>query len=387
MLLNALLVIALLVPSVAVAQHECAELQEAKNATYGFLPSRLNKAEQESKSKQMDVFWNAVRSTGTNGIACLRRMIVDEKKDGFFLFDASSLLYGIDKSPDSVAAIESGLERADLNQVDPGGYLSLLIQMSKTDVDTGPLAERYLRHPNVLAVVPQHAMTIDRSIGAVLLYGSMRADLPDKYLIADLNDKEPYVRATAALVLAINMTGESFRALQSVPVDSLPADIATQVRGFRTYEKKGIPLPPSKFSREQVLRILHRIPHTREEYEAVVNSPEYKAYQEAKYARLSTSKNAPTEESVKQMMQDREEEEPFTDISGAKRFIESAILTLDGSDLPLLRECRRKSIHGMSDEVLYEYFAYTGIIGGIINRLDLYKEYRIHPAAEAAPSK
>lgn len=27
---------------------------------------------------------------------------------------------------------------------------------------------------------------------------------------------------------------------------------------------------------------------------------------------------------------------------------------------------------------MYEYMAYTGVIEGIINRLDLYREYRIH---------
>jgi hypothetical protein len=51
---------------------------------------------------------------------------------------------------------------------------------------------------------------------------------------------------------------------------------------------------------------------------------------------------------------------------------------LTEADLPAVREARRKSIHGLSDESLYEYFAYTTIIRGVINRLDLYKEYRVH---------
>ena len=69
---------------------------------------------------------------------------------------------------------------------------------------------------------------------------------------------------------------------------------------------------------------------------------------------------------------------PCQSLAGHDRFIESAIATLTADDLPFLREARRKSIHGVSDESLSEFFAYTTIIRGIINRLDLYKEFRVH---------
>jgi hypothetical protein len=69
---------------------------------------------------------------------------------------------------------------------------------------------------------------------------------------------------------------------------------------------------------------------------------------------------------------------PFLEIADHERFIESAIANLGETDLPLVREARRKSLHGLSDEALGEYFAFSTVILGVINRLDLYKEYRVH---------
>ncbi len=71
------------------------------------------------------------------------------------------------------------------------------------------------------------------------------------------------------------------------------------------------------------------------------------------------------------------EGEPYTSLSGFDNFIRSAILTLAEDDLPFLREERRKQVR-MSDEAFYEWAAYTRIIEGIINRLDLFREYRVH---------
>jgi hypothetical protein len=43
-----------------------------------------------------------------------------------------------------------------------------------------------------------------------------------------------------------------------------------------------------------------------------------------------------------------------------------------------VREARRKSLYDISDESLEEYLAFTRVMIGLLNRLDLYKEYRTH---------
>jgi len=43
-----------------------------------------------------------------------------------------------------------------------------------------------------------------------------------------------------------------------------------------------------------------------------------------------------------------------------------------------LREARRKALYNVSDESLSEYLAYTQLMIRLLNRLDLYKDYRAH---------
>ena len=52
------------------------------------------------------------------------------------------------------------------------------------------------------------------------------------------------------------------------------------------------------------------------------------------------------------------------------------MLRLEAGDLESLREARRRSITGVSDEALAEYFAITRVMLGWVNRLDLYRDLR-----------
>ena len=44
----------------------------------------------------------------------------------------------------------------------------------------------------------------------------------------------------------------------------------------------------------------------------------------------------------------------------------------------MIREARRKALYNISDESLSEYLAYTQVMIRLLNRLDLYKDYRAH---------
>lgn len=221
--------------------------------------------------------------------------------------------------------------------------------------------------------MPQHAMKLDRLTGSIILFGSMPPEHTDKYLIPLLNAKESYVRETAALLLAFNMTGDSFRALAGLgDMSALPPETWKEVKSFTTFSRVEVPQPP-KFSREQVLRAIRRIPHTEEEFEAFMKEQSRAAKNQGEAPQKGDSESIGGD-----MMCRIEEGEPDMGIAGHKRFEESAIATLTADDVPEIREARRKAVHGVSDETLYEYFACTRIILGVINRLDLYREYRKH---------
>ena len=69
---------------------------------------------------------------------------------------------------------------------------------------------------------------------------------------------------------------------------------------------------------------------------------------------------------------------PIYGITDHTAFQTSAIATLKPEDFATIREARRKSLYDVSDESLAEYLAYTQIMIGMLNHLDLFKEYRQH---------
>ncbi len=342
---SALVLISLLLLGTAAAAQEqgCAELQALKKGIYGFRPTKLSQLQQTAKEKQIDRFWKLAESQGERGVACLRGMLSSESSDAFFLFDGASLLLHLDNSRPSLAVVSDAAGRSDLGEINTASYVELVLELAQHGVDTGALAEKYMKYPKVDGYAADHSLPLDRATGAIFLYGSMPAERADKYLVPLLNGKEADVRGTAALQLAFSMTQESYRALAGLSgIDSLPAYARKQVIAAMAYHaplEKAIPT----YSREQVLARLRALPRTQEQVEAELKK-----------------------------------ENPVVSIADDEPFLRSAIATLSAADLETVREARRSALISVSDESLYEYAAYTRMILGVINRLDLYKEYRVH---------
>jgi hypothetical protein len=72
------------------------------------------------------------------------------------------------------------------------------------------------------------------------------------------------------------------------------------------------------------------------------------------------------------------EGEPTYGIANHAAFMNSAVATRQPGDFELLRTARRKALFNVSDQSLEEYLAFTQVMIGLINRLDLYKEFRSH---------
>jgi hypothetical protein len=321
----------------------CAELRAAKKEIYGFHPARLTEQQQRLKERQIDRFWGLAESQGQRGITCLRKMLRSETNDSFFLFDGAGLLLHLDDSQPSLTVVSDAAERSDLGDLNPAGYVELALELAQHGIDTGALADKYMKYPKVDGYVAEHSLPVDRATGAIFLYGSMLPDLADKYLVPLLNSKEPETRGTAALQLALNMTRDSYRALAGLPgIDSLPKQTREQVIAAMAYHAPSGNTIPT-YSREQVLAHLRALPRTQEQMEAELKK-----------------------------------EKTVTGIANDEPFIRSAIATLNAGDLDAVRESRRAALIFVSDESLYEYMAHTRIILGVINRLDLHREFRVH---------
>src|SRR5262245_27436631 len=225
---------------------KCAALADAKRSTYGFRPSQLSDAERGPKTIAIDRFWDLAKAAGVDGLACIRAMVAQEKTDKYFLFDAASLLATFDNSGASDAAIVDALSRTDLDDVDPPGFIDVALRVSRRYPDIGPAAHNYLHATKVTAYLPAHGgYKLDRTAGAVLLYGSMAADAVDKYVAIEVSSKNLETRDAAAIVWSLNMTEASFKGLAALG-DMTNFSNATRehIRTIRRYVRVPVTRPP-----------------------------------------------------------------------------------------------------------------------------------------------
>ncbi len=338
----AFLLFAFAAPCISRAQSSgCDELRSSQRATYGFEPPRLTEAERTAKSQQMDRFWDAAAALGPAAVPCLQEMLATNKQDPFFLYDASALLFRLDKSPASLSAISAALAGTDLKDVQTADYVGFLIKLARLDVDIGPLAAKYMAYPSVVTYLPQHAaMKLDRVDAAMLLYGSMKPDVAEKYLEPIATGSDLNVRPAAVFALALNFTEGSFRALHTgIPLEGLSADNEEVVRGITQYAQL-TEVPHTPLSRGQVLRRLAAV--IRGDFDHI--DPANPPY-----------------------------------VAGDDAFDASAGVQLTPADMPVLEDARRKSIRDVSDESIDEYIELSRTMLQVINRHDLYKKWRTHP--------
>lgn len=310
----------------------CSAIQSAKRETYGFRPSQLSAAERKTKSDAMDKFWDLAKSSGPEGIKCLGQILSAETEDKYFLFDASSLLAGLDRSGASDAVILHGLTGTDLRDVQLDAFISLALQLSHRNVDIGPAAGKYLHAQNVTVYLARHGgYELGRVEGALLLYGSMAPALVDRYLSQEVLSGDAEARDTAAIVWSMNMTEESFKGLTALgEMNSFSKGARDAVLTVRKSYNLAVSRPP-KYTRDQMLEKVKRFP----KIDTDINEAEDKALDNSIYA------------------------------------------TFQPGDLDALREGRRRMIQGVSNEAVEGYGEISRILLNLINVLDAYKEYRV----------
>jgi hypothetical protein len=349
----------------------CDALRQAKAKVYGFSITKMSEAEIDAKGKEIEAFWKQVQAAGPEGANCLRGMLVAEKTDHNFRFDAASVLFQMDRTPETLKLVRDAVTQTDFQETDPANYISLALELGQDGVDIQPLAAKLLRNPNAVIHIPEHSLDLDADTAALFLYGSMPTSDASKALIGELRAAEPFVRAAAAHLLAEQLTEDSFRAIGRWDgVSKIQEEFRrNDIQAVMKYQApEAAQLANPKFTREQVLKIVAGLPHTQKEFDDAMNT------KGAEFEKQMKDKNATQEEIAKAVT----EGEPIYGIADHTAFLNSAIATLKTEDLETLREARRKSLSNVSDESLSEYLSFTRLMIALINRLDLYKEYRTH---------
>jgi len=349
----------------------CTDLRAQKDKVYGFHLTQLNEAQIDAKSKEIDAYWKQLQGAGPEGVSCLKELLTSEKTDHIFQFDAASFLFQLDKSPESLNLVKDAIVQTDFQETDPANYLSLALELGQRGVNIQSLAARLLLFPNAIIHISEHSLDLDSDTAALFLYGSMDSAKASKSLITQLQAQEPFVRAAAAHLLAEEMTEEAFRTLSAW---SGLADIKEDYRrnDIQSVMKYQAPDPAEfanpKWTREQVLQVIAGLPHTRKEFDEVMST------RGAEFDRQMREKKPSQEELAKAVG----ESEPIYGIADRTAFQNAAVATLKAEDFDTLREARRRALYNISDESLSEYLAYTQVMIRLLNRLDLYKDYRAH---------
>ena len=349
----------------------CDSIRASKSKVYGYHIAQLTEEQIDAKSKELDAFWKQVQNAGPDGVSCIRDLLSEEKTDHVFQFDAAAMLFPADHSPEALTLIRDSLRQTDFQESDPANYLTLAMDLQQAGVDVRPLAARLLLYPNATIHVSEHQMDLDSDTAALFLYGSMDPPQATSALNRLLDAKQPFVRAAAAHLLAEQMTEDSFRALSKWEGTSkIEEDFRrNDIQAIMKYQ----PVNPAdygspKFTRETVLQVIAGLPHTRKEFDEVM------ATKGAAFDQQMRDKKA-TQQDIAQAVADGL---PIYGIADHTAFVTSAVATLQPSDFDSIREARRKSLYNVSDESLAEYLAYTQILLGMLNRLDLFKDYRTH---------
>jgi hypothetical protein len=353
-------------------QVSCDALRAEKAKTYGFHPAQMSESDIEAKSKELTAFWKNVQSAGSEGASCLKGMLSEEKTDHNFQFDAGSMLFQLDPTPENLILIRDSIGQTDFQETDPAAYLTLALALSQNGVDIQGLAARLLRFPNAVIHIPEHSLDLDSDTAALFLYGSMPVDQADKALTKELSAPEPAIRSTAAHLLGEQLNEESFRTLSKwdglgkVEEDFRRNDIQAVMK-YQAPTPAELAAKP-KFTREQVLKVISQLPHTRKEFDDLM------ATKGAEFDKQMRDMKATQEQISKAVA----EGEPVYGIANHTTFMASAVATLKVEDLETLREARKKALLNISDESLDEYLAFTQVMIGLINRLDLFRESRVH---------
>jgi hypothetical protein len=349
----------------------CADLRAEKSKTYGFHLTQLNETQLDAKTKEIDAFWKQVQAAGPDGVTCIRSLLAEEKTDHIFQVDAATMLFAADSSPETRNLIRDSIAQADFQESDPANYLVLALALGQDGVDIRPLASKLLLYPNAVIHISEHDLDLDSDTAALFLYGSMDPTQASNSLAAQLDAPQPFVRSAAAHLLAEQMTDESFRLL------SKWGGFSKIEEDFRRNDIEAVmkykPLNPAdyanpKFTREQVLQTIASLPHTQKEFD------ERMATKGAAFDKQMREQKA-TQQQLAQAVADSL---PIYGIADHTAFITSAVSTLQPDDFATIHEARRKALYNVSDEALNEYLAYTQIMIGMLNHLDLFKDYRQH---------
>lgn len=318
------IIVFILTSYISFAQRTCDSLNILKKNVYGFKPSDLSDSLRNLKSGELDIFWKTARNNPTEASNCLQGLIENETKDSYFCFDASSLLVRLDTSSKYLPTVIAGLTKCNLEDLQLSSYLKICFYLGQRGQDIGKLTTNLISIPNAKIFLSNHFLTLNAIDASIFLFNSMPTTTAESVLISAILDGTPTAKHNAAVVLNLLATDNGDSLLNSLIEKKQLGDSTVQ---FILRDRKAFIIKPEgSASRAKVLEALNDVPYNFEK--------------------------------------------EFYGFAGNNNLISSACKQLKTQDVERIREARRKSTPGLSDEALHEYFALTRILMTVRDKKD-----------------
>jgi hypothetical protein len=148
----------------AQAMSERTDMHARIQAIYNFSPSKVTAETRDSKSKEMDSFWNDVKGHPDIELPLLRKELGDPNNPRFFYADGSSLLLSLSHSPEDQQLAVLSLARVELSDFQSRQYLYEVHDLAVSSADVTPAALHMLDDPKFQVFLPEHgAYRLDQS--------------------------------------------------------------------------------------------------------------------------------------------------------------------------------------------------------------------------------
>lgn len=169
---------------------------------YSFEPHKLEQAEIQAKSGQLDQFWAMVKADPPNMLPLLRRELETSSNSAFFFFDGSKLLLALSKDRADQALALRSIAKADLRGIQPTDYVRTVHRLAGEGLDTREAAFRILAFPDIRVFIPQHSLMLGQDYSLICMLFAMNEAL----FVSDLATRlatEPNVQTQKSLLLAL----------------------------------------------------------------------------------------------------------------------------------------------------------------------------------------
>ncbi len=212
--------------SVFAQEKNCAELQKLIDETYNFKPSKLTSDEKTVKSAEMDVVWNKVKSDKEKLLPCLKKAMDKPNANNFFIFNASNLIFSLDRSDESKKLLVKSYAKVDLADVNLAYWLPYIAVLGYEGFDTTAAGENWLKSSVEGYYLPQHGTRkVTKDIGSIVIYGSMDEDFATPALAKIASDENHPSRIMAVFLLLKQATPKAFQELEKLSKQKSSADL------------------------------------------------------------------------------------------------------------------------------------------------------------------